>query len=102
MILILAPNTRTDSDEFRHLEDFLQRIVDGTKTNCVSFVLRIGVGWRHRICGSSHVVGTGCEVAPETPPENLRALVAYARDHSPEDPPTADAQTPFSGAPTTA
>ncbi len=40
----------------------------------------------HRICGPRHIVGTGCEVAPETPPENLRALVAYARDHRPEDP----------------
>jgi MtaA/CmuA family methyltransferase len=43
----------------------------------------------HRICGSNHVVGTGCEVAPETPPENLRALVAYARDHAPQDVPRA-------------
>jgi MtaA/CmuA family methyltransferase len=37
----------------------------------------------HRTCGSRHIVGTGCEVSPETPPENLRALVAYARDHAP-------------------
>jgi MtaA/CmuA family methyltransferase len=37
----------------------------------------------HRTCGPRHVVGTGCEVSPETPPENLRALVAYARDHAP-------------------
>lgn len=37
----------------------------------------------HRICGARHIVGTGCEVSPETPPENLRALVAYARDHAP-------------------
>jgi MtaA/CmuA family methyltransferase len=42
----------------------------------------------HRICGPSHVVGTGCEVPPETPPENLHALVAYARDHAPGDMPT--------------
>lgn len=42
----------------------------------------------HRICGPNHVVGTGCEVAPETPPENLRALVAYARDHAPGDVPS--------------
>jgi MtaA/CmuA family methyltransferase len=39
----------------------------------------------HRIAGPRHIVGTGCEVAPETPPQNLRALVAYARDHAPED-----------------
>jgi MtaA/CmuA family methyltransferase len=37
----------------------------------------------HRLCGPRHIVGTGCEVSPETPPENLRALVAYARDHAP-------------------
>ena len=43
----------------------------------------------HRICGPNHVVGTGCEVAPETPPENLRALVAYGRDHAPADVPGA-------------
>jgi MtaA/CmuA family methyltransferase len=37
----------------------------------------------HRFCGPRHIVGTGCEVSPETPPENLRALTAYARDHAP-------------------
>lgn len=42
----------------------------------------------HRICGPNHVVGTGCEVPPETPPENLHALVAYARDHAPGDVPS--------------
>jgi len=41
----------------------------------------------HRICGPMHIVGTGCEVPPETPPENLHALVAYARDHAPGDAP---------------
>lgn len=43
----------------------------------------------HAICGANHVVGTGCEVPPETPPENLHALVAYARDHAPGDAPAA-------------
>ncbi len=43
----------------------------------------------HRICGSKHIVGTGCEVSPETPPENVRALVAYAHDHLPTDAPAA-------------
>jgi MtaA/CmuA family methyltransferase len=41
----------------------------------------------HRICGPRHIVGTGCELPPETPPENLRALVAYARDHAPDEVP---------------
>lgn len=40
----------------------------------------------HRICGPRHIVGTGCEVSPETPPENLHALVAYAREHTPDAP----------------
>lgn len=40
----------------------------------------------HRTCGSRFIVGTGCEISPATPPQNLRALVAYARDHS-SDPP---------------
>jgi MtaA/CmuA family methyltransferase len=39
----------------------------------------------HEICGRYHVVGTGCEVPPATPPENLRAMLAYAREHKPED-----------------
>ena len=43
----------------------------------------------HRICGPNHVVGTGCEVPPETPPQNLHALVAYAREHAPTDVPAA-------------
>jgi MtaA/CmuA family methyltransferase len=38
----------------------------------------------HAACGPRHIVGTGCEVSPETPAENVRALVAYARDHAPE------------------
>lgn len=38
----------------------------------------------HAACGDRHIVGTGCEVSPNTPPENLHALVAYARDHAPQ------------------
>ncbi len=40
----------------------------------------------HRLSGPRHIVGTGCEVSPETPPENVRALVAYAQDHLPGAP----------------
>jgi MtaA/CmuA family methyltransferase len=39
----------------------------------------------HATCGRFHVVGSGCEVSPLTPPENLRALLAYAREHKPEE-----------------
>ena len=39
----------------------------------------------HQICGRFHIVGAGCEISPRTPPENLRAMMAYARDHRPEE-----------------
>ena len=35
----------------------------------------------HAICGKHHIVNCGCEVSPLTPPDNLRALVRYAREH---------------------
>jgi len=35
----------------------------------------------HQIAGSSHIVNSGCETSPMTPPENLHALVRYAREH---------------------
>lgn len=43
----------------------------------------------HAVCGPRFIVGAGCEISPFTPPENLRAMVAYARDHRPEDVPGA-------------
>jgi MtaA/CmuA family methyltransferase len=39
----------------------------------------------HRTCGRPHIVGTGCETPTTTPPENLRAMVRYAREHRPEE-----------------
>jgi uroporphyrinogen-III decarboxylase len=39
----------------------------------------------HQICGKAHVVGTGCEVPPTTPAENLHAMVPYSREHRSED-----------------
>jgi uroporphyrinogen-III decarboxylase len=36
----------------------------------------------HAACGRYFIVGSGCEVSPLTPPENLRALVRYAREHA--------------------
>lgn len=41
----------------------------------------------HRICGARHIVNPGCEVSPLTPPDNLRAIVRYAREHRPVDQP---------------
>ena len=37
----------------------------------------------HRQAGARFIVGAGCEVPRETPPENLRALCEYARTHAP-------------------
>ncbi len=39
----------------------------------------------HQVCGRYHIVGAGCEISTQTPPENLRAMMAYAREHKPED-----------------
>lgn len=39
----------------------------------------------HQIGGQFHIVGAGCEISPLTPPENLRAMIAYAKEHRPED-----------------
>jgi MtaA/CmuA family methyltransferase len=39
----------------------------------------------HETCGQYFIVGAGCEISPLTPPENVRAMVAYARDHKPGD-----------------
>lgn len=35
----------------------------------------------HQQCGRYHIVNSGCELSPLTPPENLRALVRYAKEH---------------------
>jgi len=37
----------------------------------------------HREAGPRYIVGAGCEVPRDTPPENLRALARYAREHGP-------------------
>jgi MtaA/CmuA family methyltransferase len=37
----------------------------------------------HREAGARYIVGAGCEVPRDTPPENLRAMCDYARDHKP-------------------
>ncbi len=38
----------------------------------------------HRQAGRRFVVGAGCEVPRDTPPENLQVLSAYAREHAPD------------------
>ena len=42
-----------------------------------------GIAECHRQAGSRYIVGAGCEVPRNTPPENLRALCEYARTHAP-------------------
>jgi len=42
-----------------------------------------GIAECHRQAGERFIVGAGCEVPRETPPENLRALCEYARTHKP-------------------
>jgi len=37
----------------------------------------------HRQAGARYIVGAGCEVPRDTPPENLRALCDYAKAHKP-------------------
>jgi MtaA/CmuA family methyltransferase len=39
----------------------------------------------HKTCGKFHIVGTGCEMPPMTPDENLHAMVRYSREHGPEE-----------------
>ncbi|MCS7048116.1 MAG: uroporphyrinogen decarboxylase family protein [Verrucomicrobiae bacterium] len=40
--------------------------------------VRATVAECHRLAGSRYIIGAGCEVPPDTPPENLRALVNYS------------------------
>ena len=37
----------------------------------------------HRQAGPRYIVAAGCEIPRDTPPENVRALTAYARSHRP-------------------
>ena len=40
----------------------------------------------HRICGRRHIVSPGCDCSPHTPPENIYAMVQYAREAGPAVP----------------
>jgi len=41
------------------------------------------IGECHSQAGPRYIVGAGCEVPRDTPPENLRALCEYAKSHTP-------------------
>jgi uroporphyrinogen-III decarboxylase len=47
---------------------------DGTPDQVTS-----AIGECHRHAGPRYIVGAGCEVPRGTPPENLQAMVQYAR-----------------------
>ena len=51
--------------------------------NGTAFDVIAAVAECHRQAGTRFVVGAGCEVPRDTPPENLSALCAYAREHRP-------------------
>lgn len=53
-------------------------LMDGTPET-----VNAGIAECHRQAGARFIVGAGCEVPRETPPENLRALCEYARTHAP-------------------
>lgn len=42
--------------------------------------VRAAVAECHRQAGARYIIGAGCEVPPDTPAENLRALVGYAQE----------------------
>jgi MtaA/CmuA family methyltransferase len=42
-----------------------------------------GIAECHHLAGTRFIVGAGCEIPRDTPPENLRALAEYAHTHKP-------------------
>jgi MtaA/CmuA family methyltransferase len=46
------------------------------------------IGGCHRQAGARYIVGPGCEIPRDTPPENVRALAEYAHAHTPDAIPT--------------
>ncbi len=64
--------------------DPVRTLRDGTPQS-----VELALGECHRQAGPRYIVGAGCEVPRETPPENVRALLQYARSHRPDDLPDA-------------
>ena len=64
-----------------------ERVISGNVSTVTTLLngspedVYIAAGHCHAACGRNFIVGSGCEVSPLTPLENLRALVRYARDH---------------------
>jgi uroporphyrinogen-III decarboxylase len=49
--------------------------------NCTPEQVAAAVAECHSLAGSRYIVGAGCEVPPDTPPQNLLELSRYARAH---------------------
>jgi MtaA/CmuA family methyltransferase len=45
--------------------------------------VRSAIAECHRQAGSRYIVGAGCEIPRDTPPDNVRALIDYARETPP-------------------
>jgi uroporphyrinogen-III decarboxylase len=46
-------------------------------------LVQSGIAECHHAAGARYIVGAGCEVPRDTPLENMCALVAYAKQHTP-------------------
>jgi uroporphyrinogen-III decarboxylase len=46
--------------------------------------ISVADAYGHHDAGNRYIVGAGCEVPRDTPDQNLRALIRYAREHTPE------------------
>lgn len=66
-------------------EQVLLGNLDPVKTlrNGTPELISAAVAECHRQAGPRFIVGAGCEVPRDTPPENLRAMCEYARTHRP-------------------
>lgn len=53
----------------------------------------------HSQAGARYIVGAGCEIPRDTPPENVRALAEYAHSHEPAQPVKGDPCPKPSGPP---
>jgi len=51
--------------------------------NSTPEAVRAAIGECHRQAGPRYIVGAGCEIPRDTPPENVHALCQYAHQHQP-------------------
>jgi MtaA/CmuA family methyltransferase len=58
--------------------DPVRTLKDGTPESVYEAVAEC-----HKQAGNRFIVAAGCEVPKDTPPENLHAMLAYAKEHTP-------------------